>query len=223
MSKSDFFKKAKQAVNEWLPLRYFRELSVVIIGVAVTFYLSGLISASNERKDLNLYLDAIRSELAYNLDCVDSLSVHYNDHIIFRQLLLDYSKVPQKSTLDSIDMYSQVYNGSNTFTYKKAAYEMFINSGAMKTLNDKQLLLDITESYILLETLYVEHEKHTELKFKQFAEIYALIDLQFLKENISILHPAMRRLYNFHALNSGLYKLVDKVKAQLEKTLDEKK
>lgn len=221
MSKSEFFKRVKQEANRWLPLRYFRELSVVIIGVAVTFYVSGLITESKERRDLNLYLDAIRTELESNLNNVDSIGIFYDKHLILRELLLDYSESPKEITKDSILQYSQVYNSTNVFSYRKAAYETFINSGAMKTFNDKPLLMDITESYIQLDAFYNAHEKHSELKYHQFAEIYGLIELEKTEKNISILDASMKRLYNFHALNSGLKDKVDKVRSQLEKTLAE--
>jgi len=58
---------------------YFRELSVVIIGVAVTLYASNAITNAKAQKDLHIQLNAVYAELEYDLQIINSLIDFYDD------------------------------------------------------------------------------------------------------------------------------------------------
>jgi len=49
-------------------VQYFRELSVVVIGVAVTVSLGFWVNNKNNEKDLTEYLTALKIELEENID-----------------------------------------------------------------------------------------------------------------------------------------------------------
>ena len=42
--------------------KYLREISVVVIGVAITLFASFLLTNSNEKKDIALYLSSLKME-----------------------------------------------------------------------------------------------------------------------------------------------------------------
>ena len=52
--------------------KYLRELSVVVVGIAITFGISNWISNRNSKKDLEEYLNAIRLELNINVEEIDN-------------------------------------------------------------------------------------------------------------------------------------------------------
>lgn len=58
-------KKSRKVVS------YLRELSVVVLGVAITLGASTLISARNAKKDLDLYLNAVKMEMEGNMKLLD--------------------------------------------------------------------------------------------------------------------------------------------------------
>ncbi|MDR3287280.1 MAG: hypothetical protein LBT27_07550, partial [Prevotellaceae bacterium] len=75
MSKFEKIKQLKQLKIG----NYFRELSVVIIGVAVTLFASNAITNAKAQKDLNIQLNAVYAELEYDLQKIDNLIDFYDD------------------------------------------------------------------------------------------------------------------------------------------------
>jgi len=181
---------------------YLRELSVVIIGVAVTLYATNEIGSYKEKKDLEFQLNAIYTELEDNLDRLHQIDTLYYNQSRLRVHLINRVVNPQPHTEDSIRKYKWSADYSTGFTYQKAAFDMLVNSGSMKLLADREFLLDITKAYAGLEDLKNANDEYSELKRYVFAEIYKM-NTQDVFEN-DIIHPKFNVSYNFHALNSGM-------------------
>jgi hypothetical protein len=124
---------------------YLREVSVVVIGVAITLSASYLFTKSSEKRDMHLYLNALRMELEENLKILDQSAVVYQRHVRYA----DYLQSNNKEALipDSISHYSNVYYGYTPYTFNNNAFEMFKTSGIMRLMNDKELLLSIWDIY----------------------------------------------------------------------------
>ena len=196
---------------------YIRELSTVVIGVAITLFVSGLISASKEKKDLELQLDALYTESEDNLKRLNNIIEFYESHNKLKKFLVDYYYNPQPNIVDSIQNYRTVYTHTTAFSYKKGAYNMFVNSGAMKSLTDRNLLLRITEIYAMLEELDQQHEKFLDSKTEVFNDIYRMETKDIFVSDI--LSPKMQSVYNFHALYEGLDIQEKQIKKQIEELL----
>lgn len=223
MSKYKFISTLQKSIRKFNPLLYLRELSVVIIGIAITFFFSDIISKSKEKKDLNTQLSIIYDELEENLQAIDMLIVHYDKHLKLRYYLNQYMEHPDENYADSVQLYSSTAFNSEGFYYKRAAYEMFINSGMMKAVEDRQLLLSITESYLKLEAVKQEHETHLELKYNEYTKLYSKLNKKFLITNeIDITNPLFENILIFHTVNTGIGESVKKVKKQIEKTLEQR-
>jgi len=126
-------------------LKYFRELSIVVIGVFITFGLSVLIYNNNNKNDLKQYLNAVKLELEQNISDIEQ-------GIILMQRSVDYAnylKSNDKKTLcwDTIINYEDAFYTIQTFTFKTSAFEMFKLSGIMRQMNNKELLLSIWNAY----------------------------------------------------------------------------
>ena len=67
--------------------KYFRELSIVVVGIAITFTISDLISNRNERKDTQRYLDAVKLELEDNLATLGDEIANYKHTLAFSNYL----------------------------------------------------------------------------------------------------------------------------------------
>lgn len=184
--------------------RYLRELSIVIIGVAVTLFASNIIVNIKEQKDLDTQINAIYAELIDNQELVDKLIADYNAHNRLKELLtqtLDKSVTINK---DTMDFYIRNVGKMTPFTYKKGAYEMFLNSGTMKLMKDRGLLMDITECYLILETTKEAHTKHIEMKTQEVMKLFAH-DTDFIVKGITDVHdPRFRSIFNFYLSVSGL-------------------
>ena len=199
---------------------YLRELSVVIIGVAVTLYAGNLITAYQQNRDMKLQLDIVYAELEDNVKKLDPVIFYHEELEKLRGFMLAKYLNPFPAVNDSILKYSSAASHSHSYTYKKNAYEMFINSGAMKFLTDRRKLLDITESYTLLEELKYEHDEYIDSKMKVFHELYK-VETEIIVKS-TLIQPEEYVMYNFHMLTSGMKDKTVKVKEELERVISER-
>ncbi|MCL2246461.1 MAG: hypothetical protein FWC10_05040 [Lentimicrobiaceae bacterium] len=169
-------KKSKKTVREIV--RYFRELSIIIAGIAITVGIGFWVNNNNSQKDLQQYLDAVILELNENIENFDNYakglqkSIRYSNYLICTK-----EKLWNK---DSIDYYA--YDNKDGFgwgnhtpviLYKKDAFEMFKFSGTMRLLEDKELLLSIWRVYHEMESVQnmidgnLEYKKDEALRDRQ--------------------------------------------------------
>ncbi|GEM_PF-1482156 len=198
---------------------YLRELSVVIIGVAITLYASGVVSSIKEKKDLKLQLNAIYTELEENSRRLDAIIEDHKQHELLRNYLHRVIKDPAIYNNDSIAKYDKTLSSTATFSYKKGAFDMFVNSGAMALLTDREQLLEITECYALLEEFKDENDKFYEIKSQMFSETYRVDKKKFFSEDYDLRDEEWNIKFNFHTLNSGMVDFAVSVKEQLEVAL----
>jgi hypothetical protein len=127
--------------------KYLRDLSIVVAGIAVTLFVNDRIMKRNEKKDLKLYLTAIKLELEKNIKYLDDLikdnqiSVDYADYLKSHD-----KKTIKRDTLDVFRVQGGFYS-IRSFPFGMNAFEMFKSSGMMRLVNDKELLLSIWGAY----------------------------------------------------------------------------
>ena len=195
--KCRLFKTVKRKTKEARIGAYIRELSVVIIGVAVTFLISDTVSTAKEKKDLNQQLNAIYIELELNLEKVNQLVQLYDSHIQLGRLLRQTITEPEQVSEDSLRKYIASADHMDLFIYNKSAFEMFVINGGMKLISDRRLLLDISESYAMLEAASRESELYNSLKLREIQELYKLDPKRFVNR-LAITEPENKGLFNFY-------------------------
>lgn len=181
---------------------YFRELSVVIIGVAVTLYVSGLINNAKEQKDLQGQMEAIHSELEYNLHLFEELIEYYDKVDGLSKFLEAYAHNPIQANADSINRYGNIFGKIYSLVYQQGAYDMFWNSGNAKLFKDKELLLDIANCYAMIERAANVHSEYTKLKMDKLAALYNL-DTYLIIGQVDWTKPQFRSVFNFHLVANG--------------------
>jgi hypothetical protein len=197
---------------------YSRELSVVIIGVAITLYVSNVITNAKEQKDMAIQLNAVYAELEFNLQIVDPLIDYYDDVAKLKKYVKEDYHNPGQVDADSLNKYSRMVGQTRVFVYKKGAYEMLINSGAAKFFKDKTLLSDITECYTMMEMSKETLNAYMNLKMDIIKKLYDY-DTKMIMDDIDLKQPMYRSLYNFHLVVysggdgslRGTKKLIEKV------------
>ncbi len=216
-------KEISKRLKEMRLGNYFRELSIVIIGVAVTLYAGNAITGIKEKKDLERQLEAVYIELEENSKRLDPVIEFYKVHEELRHYLYQVMEHPESYSNDSIQKYRRVMSFNANFSYKHAAYDMFINSGAMKLMTDRKQLLEITESYIMLEEFKDSNDGHIQLKEQKFTEVYKMDRKTVFEKEYDIRNPEWNMEFNFHALNSGMEEGARIVKTELDKVLAKQK
>ena len=137
-------------------VKYIRELSVVVVGIIITFGISFWVYSNNNRKDLNLHLNAIKLELEANADRFDNYAKWLQKSAKYANYLNSHDK--KSLNKDTLNYYTRSgsdgagsYNIIATTIVVTNAFEMFKISGAMRQMTDKELLMYVWEAYILME------------------------------------------------------------------------
>ena len=142
-------KKSKISIKKIV--RYVRDLSIVVAGIAVTMYVNDQITNKSEKRDLRLYLNAIVLELQENIKDIE-------EQIKMEQKSFGYAKylnsVGVKSVTDvkpvsrdTVNSYIDSIYLVQSVTYKTNAFEMFKLSGTMRLMENKELILTIWKAY----------------------------------------------------------------------------
>jgi hypothetical protein len=186
--------------------KYLREISVVVIGVAITLSASYWISNKSQKKDMTLYLNAIKLELEENIETLERAIEELQPSIRYANYLKTIDVKSANS--DSINSYGDAF-GANMYSFRTNAFEMFKNSGIMRFIDDKEFLQSLWDRYegiIGIRTIsdWYFQEKWSALK----QDIPLLIDEQKSKV------PPM---YYFHI------SMPDLILTHYEKTLEKSK
>ena len=135
--------KSKEPIKK--VVNFLREIAIIVIGVAITLSASYFITKSNEKRDMHLYLNAIKMELEENLKVLDENAVKFQQHVKYADYLQSNDK--EAINRDSVSHYSNIYYNYLPYTFNSNAFEMFKTSSVMHLLSDKDLLLSIWEVY----------------------------------------------------------------------------
>ena len=159
--------------------KYLREISVVVIGVAITLSASYWISNKSEKRDMLLYLKAIKLELEENIETLNKAIESLKPSIKYSNYLRSVDAKSLNS--DSIESYNDAFS-VNMYSFQTNAFEMFKNSGIMRFIDDKeflQSLWDMHEELIGIRRIsdWYFQEKWSALK----QELPYFIDEQKLK------------------------------------------
>jgi hypothetical protein len=91
----------------------------------------------------------------------------------------------------------------------------------MKSFSDKELLIDITECYAMMELTKAYHEVYENLKLESVRKLYDY-DTKFIMTGLDLTNPLFRTLYNFH-LTASPAGSVKETKELIEKILSNDK
>jgi hypothetical protein len=126
-------------------VRYVRDLSIVVAGIAVTLYASDRVTGKSEKRDLALYMNAVKLEVEENIKTLEhhieilQPSVRYSDYLI--------SHDKDSLDKDTIKSYYNICYNFNGPSFKTNAFEMLKSSGTMRLVTNKELLLLLWDTY----------------------------------------------------------------------------
>lgn len=143
---------------------YALQLSVVIIGVMVTFIGSGLVERWRQARDVRATMTLIHSELEKNRallqETLDWLGKETHAYRTVTDNRFDLHRIPR----DTIDSYFNVLGRILSFHPRSDAFEVLKNSGLMTAVNDKNFLLTVSQGYASLAEMEENIDIYYELK-----------------------------------------------------------
>ncbi len=177
--------------------KYLRELSIVVVGIAITFSISNWISYRNEQKNLERYLEMVKMELEDNLKIVQDQFDFYDRTGTFAKYLY-FSGKQENVQADSLAKYYDVMRDLKYMIYQTSAFEMLKSSGSMRLIKDKKQLKSIMDCYNLLERAKNRGEKEMNLKENV---LHSIIEENGANEQVFDLRkPENKRLFNHFSI-----------------------
>ena len=177
--------------------KYLREISVVVIGVAITLSVSYWITSKTEKRDMALYMNTIKLELTENKKTLDEIEQHLQKSLNYTVYLLSLNqKLPHA---DTIRFYSDTYYIFPTFTLKTNAFDMFKTSGNMRLVRNKELLISIWDTYAVLVELQQAYNEIMAIKFEEMRKETQLVSLvKILMRSDEEILKNVPPMYDFH-------------------------
>ena len=138
---------AEKIVKRWTWREYGLQLSVVIIGIVVTFLGSDLISRWSRQQQVKMVMQLIVEELNTNLGLVEhvceKLEYDRQGMLLFQSYDLDVDAIP----VDSLSRYVLIMGAHRSFTLQEDALEVLKTSGLAASVGDKHFLMRVIGCY----------------------------------------------------------------------------
>ncbi|MDR1348380.1 MAG: hypothetical protein LBJ63_08170 [Prevotellaceae bacterium] len=132
-------------------VKYLRDFSIVVAGIAVTLYVQNRATVQNEKKDTALYLNALKLELEDNCTTIDTVISIMEETTSYAHYITTHDA--KSVHPDTMQRYWLVYNNIMVIKFSYDAFEMFKTSGNMRFIVDKEVLRSIWTAYGELKIL----------------------------------------------------------------------
>lgn len=125
--------------------KYLREVSIVVIGIAITLALNSWLNYTNSKKEHKQYLNMLKLELKTNVEIIENEIGLLDASANYSHYLLSHDRKSLDS--DTIQKYQYAISQLREAKLKYNAFEMFKSSGNMRLISNKDLLLAIWDVY----------------------------------------------------------------------------
>lgn len=130
---------------------YFRQLSIVIVGIVITFLASDAINQHSKQKEVEKITTMLKKEAADNLKSLHFLQSRlireYNLYNLIREHLNDFSCLPQ----DSLRKYQALPGNDYRYLFKTQSFDVLKNSGLIPHIKNKIFLNNLFSCYNSLQ------------------------------------------------------------------------
>lgn len=171
-------------VKNWKIKDYFRQLSIVIVGIVLTFLASDAISYQSKQKEVKEITGMIKGELTDNLKSLyflqSRLKLERNLYNLIRKHLYDFSSLPP----DTLQKYQSLPGNDYRTLFKTQSFDVFKNSDLIPHIKNKVFLNNLFSCYNSLQfsqewinTYYNDKTKATQewlckLSIKEAQQLY---------------------------------------------------
>jgi len=138
------------------------EVFIILVAVNITIWFHNWNDKRHEKRDMTLYLNAIKFELEENIKIIDSEIESLQGSERYANYLQSHDK--KSLNADTISSYASDYGTVPVYQFKTNAFEMFKNSGFMRIMDSKELLLVIWDTYAKLDELKLTLDECTQMK-----------------------------------------------------------
>lgn len=133
--------------------KYFRELSIVIIGVLITLMITNLISYKTKQKEVDRAMDLIKTEMEENLVSLGKTQQKFETEQRIYKLILAHINNLEEISADTLHIYKRVIGDKHSLSVESDSYDVFKSSLLMQYIKDKNFLRELSKTYGMIEGL----------------------------------------------------------------------
>lgn len=145
--------KTLNTLSHWTWRDYALQLSVVVIGIVVTFAGSGVIERWRVAREVRATMQLVHAELETNRADFMQVWDYQQWEIAACKQLTDNRRDLKRIPPDTMASFDPVYGRIHFFHPRRDAFEVLKNSGLMSSVPDKDFLLSVTQGYAALANL----------------------------------------------------------------------
>jgi hypothetical protein len=149
---------------------YLRELSIVIIGVLITLFITNYISDRNKQKEIHGMLGFIKTELIENKENLEWIHWRWEGEQHIFGLVLENTDNLKEIPADTLKKYNYAIGALYSLSTKKESYELLKSSMLMQYVKDKNLLRKLSGMYGRLQNLDAQLSRYSTQKTSFFLE-----------------------------------------------------
>ena len=144
-------KKITKRIGKWRIGDYFRQFSIVVAGIIVTFCGSDLIAEHARQKEVTAVMQFVKAELEHNKEELQNIQNRITKEQQMSYYLTDCDFNVRQIPVDTLQKYILFVSSNSSFEYTSDALEVLKNSSLMQQIKDKKLLLDLVKTYDALQ------------------------------------------------------------------------
>ncbi|WP_080904732.1 hypothetical protein [Parabacteroides sp. Marseille-P3160] len=154
-------------IHKWASsnlVKYLRDLSIVIVGVFITLWVTNIISDRTKQNEVNRVMVLVKTELEENLQSIkwaqQKWETEQRIYSLVRRNINHIDKIPA----DTLEIYKKVIGDKHSLALKNDSYEVFKSSLLMQYIKDKDFLRELSKIYGYLELISSKLNNYSNLK-----------------------------------------------------------
>ena len=158
-------KSIKETIKSWQLGSYFRQFSIVVAGVIVTFGSNRVATQLAQQKEINAAMQLIAHELQVNQEELRSIKSEINDNVRISLLLREKELNLDLIPADTIQKYQSFFSSTSEMIVTADALEVLKSSSLMQHIADKQMLQELLWTYNKLYEIQSGVKSYYDLKY----------------------------------------------------------
>lgn len=139
-------RRTKTRISGWRVGEYIRQLSIVTLGVVITFVGSDVISEYNTQSRLKTAIELVKSELKLKRNDVLTMKARYDKEVAAALYLEKYKGRLEQANEDTLAMCISIPFQSVRFNPVEDAMEVLKSSGLFQQIKNQELAIELIKT-----------------------------------------------------------------------------
>lgn len=177
MAKKTTSKKSfEKTVKGWRIGDYIRQLSIVVIGIFITFQGSAWIAQKSQRREAAYILSMVKDELVKNRHNVENQLELLEFEFAGAKAMKPHIHHPESIHPDSLNKYVSIITRVRNYGFVANSFEVLKNSSQFQTIKNKDLLRDLFSVYEELNNFSSGIDSYNAMKSDGMENYFSSLD-----------------------------------------------